>query len=29
MSDQQRTDLRKSLRGDTKETVVPFAQRGR
>jgi ATP-binding protein involved in chromosome partitioning len=28
MSDQQRTDLRKSLRGDTKETVIPFAQPG-
>jgi ATP-binding protein involved in chromosome partitioning len=28
MSDQQRTELRKSLRGDTKETVIPFAQPG-
>jgi ATP-binding protein involved in chromosome partitioning len=28
MSDQQRTDLRKSLRGDTKEAVIPFAQPG-
>jgi ATP-binding protein involved in chromosome partitioning len=28
MSDQQRTDLRKSLRGDVKEAVVPFAQPG-
>jgi ATP-binding protein involved in chromosome partitioning len=28
MNDQQRTDLRKSLRGDVKEAVVPFAQPG-
>jgi ATP-binding protein involved in chromosome partitioning len=28
MSDQQRTDLRKSLRGDTKDPVIPFAQPG-
>ncbi|UJW33246.1 Mrp/NBP35 family ATP-binding protein [Saccharothrix sp. AJ9571] len=28
MSDQQRTDLRKSLRGDAKEPVIPFAQPG-
>jgi ATP-binding protein involved in chromosome partitioning len=28
MSDEQRTDLRKSLRGDAKEPVIPFAQPG-
>jgi ATP-binding protein involved in chromosome partitioning len=28
MSDQQRTDLRKSLRGDTDEPVIPFAKPG-
>jgi ATP-binding protein involved in chromosome partitioning len=28
MSDEQRTDLRKSLRGDSKEPVIPFAQPG-
>jgi ATP-binding protein involved in chromosome partitioning len=28
MSDEQRTNLRKSLRGDTKEPVIPFAQPG-
>jgi ATP-binding protein involved in chromosome partitioning len=28
MSDQQRTDLRKSLRGGTEEPVIPFAQPG-
>jgi ATP-binding protein involved in chromosome partitioning len=28
MSDQQRTELRKSLRGDAKEPVIPFAQPG-
>ncbi|HEX5407279.1 MAG TPA: Mrp/NBP35 family ATP-binding protein [Pseudonocardiaceae bacterium] len=28
MSDEQRTELRKSLRGDTKEPVIPFAQPG-
>jgi len=28
MSDTQRTDLRKSLRGDTEEPVIPFAQPG-
>jgi ATP-binding protein involved in chromosome partitioning len=28
MSDEQRTELRKSLRGDAKEPVIPFAQPG-
>jgi ATP-binding protein involved in chromosome partitioning len=28
MTDQQRTDLRRSLRGDTAEPVIPFAQPG-
>ncbi|TCK26496.1 Mrp/NBP35 family ATP-binding protein [Pseudonocardia endophytica] len=28
MSDEQRTELRKSLRGDTEEPVIPFAQPG-
>jgi ATP-binding protein involved in chromosome partitioning len=28
MSDEQRTELRKSLRGDTAEAVIPFAQPG-
>jgi ATP-binding protein involved in chromosome partitioning len=28
MSDEQRTDLRKSLRGDSKDPVIPFAQPG-
>ena len=28
MSDQQRTDMRKKLRGDTPEAVIPFAQPG-
>ena len=28
MSDEQRTELRKSLRGDSKEPVIPFAQPG-
>jgi ATP-binding protein involved in chromosome partitioning len=28
MNDQQRTELRKSLRGDAKEPVIPFAQPG-
>jgi ATP-binding protein involved in chromosome partitioning len=28
MSDEQRTDLRRSLRGDTAEPVIPFAQPG-
>jgi ATP-binding protein involved in chromosome partitioning len=28
MNDQQRTELRKSLRGDSKEPVIPFAQPG-
>jgi ATP-binding protein involved in chromosome partitioning len=28
MSDEQRTQLRKSLRGDSKEPVIPFAQPG-
>jgi ATP-binding protein involved in chromosome partitioning len=28
MNDQQRADLRKSLRGDSKEPVIPFAQPG-
>src|SRR5205823_12737000 len=28
MSDEQRTELRKSLRGDAEEPVIPFAQPG-